>query len=43
MNNLAEDPDYAGVTDEMAGILEKWMAAQGDEDRATELKISPRD
>lgn len=43
LNNLAEDSNYAEVTDRMAGVLEKWMAAQGDEGRATEGKISPRD
>ena len=41
MNNLAEDPDQQPRVEELKGVLEKWMADQGDLGRQTELKRLP--
>jgi len=37
MNNLADNPEYAGVIDRLKGELDNWMAKQGDTGIQTEL------
>lgn len=42
MNNLAGDSAYARTIDHLSTVLDAWMEEQGDEGRATELKIPAR-
>ena len=41
MNNLAEHPDQQSRISKLKGILDRWMADQGDLGRQTELKRLP--
>jgi len=41
-NNLATDPEYKEVVDELKGKLEAWMKEQGDLGIDTELKATER-
>jgi uncharacterized sulfatase len=38
MNNLADDPEYAAIKEELSERLDAWMTSQGDQGRQTELE-----
>jgi hypothetical protein len=42
MNNLADDPQYTQVIKDLKETLDHWMASQGDEGVATELRAFER-
>jgi hypothetical protein len=42
MTNLADNPAYAEIKARLRKELERWMAQQGDEGNATELKAIER-
>ena len=42
LRNLADDPAYAKIKARLRKALERWMAQQGDEGNATELKAIER-
>ena len=42
LNNLADDPAYADVKEELRKELHRWMRQQGDEGNATELRANER-
>lgn len=42
LNNLADDPPYAGVKKELSAALDAWMLQQGDKGQETEMKAIER-